>query len=647
MRAGKSSDKRANALWGRGGRRVGAVLTTVSCVLVVAIGAAGSSAGNGNGGNNTSRADAVVVKAMSGKIKAYIPGALLSAAQQNPKQSFDVIIQGQRKERSGNFFKKAFADSQANGQSVDTKQVRRQFMAIDGGRVTLTGWQILALGMSRNVTSIMANEPVKMSSVDLPVSNSEKWGWSTGAAVDWTSQATSLQTPTIAVVDSGIDATRSADFGNRVLGQVSLASLAPNGPGDTYGHGTFVASIAAGAAPGHAGVAPSANLVSVDIMNDNGEATVADVIAGCDWILANKAQYNIKVANLSLHASNPASVFFDPLDQAVEKLWLNGVTVVTAAGNFAVDGQQSNVPFAPANDPFVITVGAADINNTLGAQDDTAAPWSAWGYTLDGFAKPDLSAPGRYMQGAVPDGATLATERPDHVLGNGYMQLSGTSFSAPAVAGAAALILAQNPSWTPDQVKGALMVSARGTPAATPGSLGVGELNVPLARMVTNPPNPNAGLTPFVTSDGNGGQVFDSAAWQSAAQANAAWSSAAWSDAAWSDAAWSDAAWASAAWSSAAWGSAAWSDAAWSDAAWSDAAWSDAAWASAAWASAAWSDAAWSDAAWSDAAWADASSSDPVVTNSPMTQGEIDQTEADLGILNPTCDPVQGACTAP
>ena len=99
MRAGKTSDKRANALWGRGGRRVGAVLTTVSCVLVVAIGAAGSSAGNGNGGNNTSRADAGVVKAMSGKIKAYIPGALLSAAQQNPKQSFDVILQGQRKEQ--------------------------------------------------------------------------------------------------------------------------------------------------------------------------------------------------------------------------------------------------------------------------------------------------------------------------------------------------------------------------------------------------------------------------------------------------------------------------------------------------------------------------------------------------------------------
>src|SRR5436309_1742975 len=147
----------------------------------------------------------------------------------------------------------------------------------------------------------------------------------TGAAVDWTAQATSLNTPSIAVVDSGIDPSKTADFGNRLLGQVQVGSLLPNGAGDTYGHGTFVASIAAGAAPGHAGVAPSAGLVSVDVMNDAGEATVADVIAGCDWILANKSQYNIKVANLSLHASSPASIFFDPLDQAVEKLWLNGV----------------------------------------------------------------------------------------------------------------------------------------------------------------------------------------------------------------------------------------------------------------------------------------------------------------------------------
>ena len=629
MRQGgtRSSGNKSNALWGRGGRRAGVALAAVSCVLVVVSGAAGSPAAPPSG----SAAQTGLVKSMSSRVHAYIPAALLSAAQQNPKQSFDVIIQGSRKERSGNFFKKAFQDSAANGQSVATTQVRRQFTAIDGGRATLTGWQILALGMSRNVTAIMPNEAVQLQAVDLPVSNSEKSGWSTGAAVDWTSQALSLQAPTIAIVDSGIDASR-ADFNGRVIGQANLASSLPNGPGDTYGHGTFVASIAAGAAAGHAGVAPNVNLVSVDVMGDSGASTVSDVIAACDWILANKTQYNIKVANFSLQASSPTSIFFDPLDQAVEKLWLNGVTVVTAAGNYAADGQRSEVPFAPGNDPFVITVGAADIMDTVGTSDDVSAPWSAWGNTPDGFAKPELSAPGRYLIGAVPADATLATERPDHVIEPGYMQLSGTSFSSPAVAGAAALILAQHPSWTPDQVKGALMVSAQSTPAATPGSLGVGELNVPLARLVTSPPNPNAGLDQFVSADASGNPVFDSAAWQAAALANPAWNDAAWSDAAWSDAAWSDAAW---------------SDAAWASAAWSDAAWSDAAWASAAWASAAWSDAAWSDAAWSDAAWADAADADAAVERSPMTDAETAQAETDLGIVDPSCDPVQSTCTAP
>ena len=637
-----SGEKRSNALWGRGGRRIGVILAATASVLVAVSGAAGAPASP----PSASAQQTARMHTMSSRIRAYIPDALLSAAQQNPKQSFDVILTGSRKERSGNFFKKAFADSSTNGETVDTKKIRRQFTAIDGGRVTLTGWQILALGMSRNVTAILPNDTVKLSSVALPVSNSEKWGWSTGAAVDWTGQALSLQAPTIAIVDSGIAADR-ADFNGRVIGQTSLASSLPNGPGDTYGHGTFVASIAAGGAADHAGIAPNVNLVSVDVMGDSGASTVSDVIAACDWILANKTQYNIKVANFSLHAANPTSIFFDPLDQAVEKLWLNGVTVVTAAGNYAADGQASGVPFAPGNDPFVITVGASGINNTLDTADDTAAPWSAWGYTPDGFSKPELSAPGRYMLGAVPSDATLALERPDHVMDPGYMQLSGTSFSSPEVAGAAALILAQHPSWTPDQVKGALMVSAQATPAATPGSLGVGELNVPLARLVTDPPNPNAGLDQYVSTDGNGNPVFDTATWQTAAQSDAAWASAAWSSAAWSSAAWSSAAWASAAWASAAWASAAWSDAAWASAAWSDAAWSDAAWASAAWASAAWSDAAWADAAWADAAWADASDADVTVERSPMTETETDQAEANLGITDPSCDPVQNTCTAP
>ena len=150
----------------------------------------------------------------------------------------------------------------------------------------------------------------------------------------------------------------------------------------------------------------------------------------------------------------------DPLDRAVEKLWLNGVVVVAAAGNYAIDGAESGVGFAPANDPFVITVGASDTNGTVTPTDDFAAPWSAWGSTQDGFRKPELAAPGRMLNGPVPMDSTMFTSNPSRKVADGYMWMSGTSFAAPIVAGAAATVLSRHPDWTPDQVKGALMVSA-------------------------------------------------------------------------------------------------------------------------------------------------------------------------------------------
>ena len=154
------------------------------------------------------------------------------------------------------------------------------------------------------------------------------------------------------------------------------------------------------------------------------------------------------------------------------------------------------------------------------------------------------------------------------------MQLSGTSFSAPMVAGAAAMLLAQHPDWTPDQVKGALMVvrqrDARGGAALARRRRAQRRRR---RQHGHEPAEPERGLDQFLaTAAGRHRRRFDSCRLADRGSNDAAWSDAAWSDAAWSDAAWSDAAWASAAW-----GDAAWSDAAWSDAAWSDAAWSDSA----------------------------------------------------------------------
>jgi serine protease AprX len=570
---GSRGESRSNALWGRGGRRAGVAVATAAVVFSFA---AAAVAGGGSKSTPLPGLD---------HLKAFVSPSLVSAIEQNPDATYDVIVQGDKKGNSSGLYKQLTGDKGPAG--ATSAQVGAQFNSIDGLEANLTGRQIAFLGNRPYVTSIVANEGVASTGVTLPMSNTQLWPWATGAPVDWLKQ--SPDAATIAVVDSGVQSNR-ADFNGHFLGQVNiLPQSTTNSAGDGYGHGTFVSSIAAGSAAGYAGAAPKANILSLDVMDDQGAATVSNVIAAADWILKNKTTYNIKVANFSLHSASKSSILFDPLDAAVEKLWLNGVTVVAAAGNYGTTAGPSGVMFAPGNDPFVITVGATDIGTSIGAGDDMVAPFSAWGYTPDGFSKPDIAAPGRYMVGAVPVGSTLTKLKPANVTDatNGYMMLSGTSFAAPIVSGAAAMMVAQHPTWGPDQIKGALMVTATPELLAPRGSLGVGDVNIYAAWRYarTTPPNPNAGLDKYLSTATDGTRTFNAAAWQAAATANVAWDDAAWSDVAWSDAAWSSVAW-------------------------SDVAWADAAWASAAYGTAAWSDVAWSDAAWSDAAWADNASGD-------------------------------------
>ena len=150
-----------------------------------------------------------------------------------------------------------------------------------------------------------------------------------------------------------------------MVASVKFSTLPNNSPGDGRGHGTFVAGIAAGAADGYTGAAPRRRLVSLDVMDDNGVARTSDVIAAAQWILANKddVQHPRRQLLAPLGDAEPTSTH-DPLDQAVEKLWFNGVVVVAAAGNYGYPDKPSGVLYAPGNDPFVITVGAVDINGT-------------------------------------------------------------------------------------------------------------------------------------------------------------------------------------------------------------------------------------------------------------------------------------------
>ncbi len=543
--SGSRGESRKNALWGSGGRdgRHFVMAVIAALTLVVPLSAGADDGGSGNG--------------------TFISPGLVEKGDKDPGKKVHVIIQS-RNGVSG-------AIDSVNGLGAE---LRRRLKSADAIAVDITAGKLGSLAKQSGLT-ITPDSTVHLSG---SVTSNQLWPYASGVAWLWGSSSSSgPQAPTIAVVDSGIASNR-ADFdgGSRVIGQVNLTSMTPNSPGDGRGHGTFVAGIAAGSAAGFAGAAPNAKIVSLDVMDDTGTARTSDVIAACDWILANKSAYNVRVANFSLHSGAKNHFYNDPLDRAVEKLWFSGVFVVAAAGNYGSASGPSGVMYAPGNDPFVMTVGALDLGGSIFRSDDTAAPWSAWGYTEDGFAKPEVGAAGRYMIGPVPLTSTLVTQRPDHVVAPGYMELSGTSFAAPVVAGAAAQILARHPSWTPDQVKGALMLTAKPLPSAVPGSAGVGGVSAYSAAMLTSAPDANAALRRFVNSSGSGGDLrFDTASWLAAVSADASWAAASWADASWADASWSTASWADASWSDASWADASWADASWADASWADASWAD------------------------------------------------------------------------
>jgi serine protease AprX len=385
--------------------------------------------------------------------------------------------------------------------------------------------------------------------------------------------------PAIAFVDSGIEPGRP-DFAGRVLADVNLSSLPDNSPGDGFGHGTVVAGLAAGASPSYTGAAPTAGIVSLDVMDDNGMAQTSDVIRAAQWILENHTQYGIRVANFSLHSSTASSFRWDPLDKAVEKLWLSGVVVVASAGNYGTGSKAVRMGYSPANDPFAITVGALDLHNSTNTERAGVPNWSAWGYTFDGFAKPELSAPGRLIAAPVPAGSTLATDPKlkGHLVPDTdgtYIRLSGTSLSAPIVSGIVSDLLALRPGLTPDQVKGALMLSAQTLRKVHSFAAGVGEVSGPAAVAARLLPNPNRGLDRFLVPDPSGsGLVFDDVSWLAAAKASRAWNDVSWSDG-WTDAAWSVVSWSTVSWSDVSWSDVSWSDVSWSDVSWSDVSWSD------------------------------------------------------------------------
>ena len=255
---------------------------------------------------------------------------------------------------------------------------------------------------------------------------------------------------------------------------------------DRYGHGTFLAGLIAGNGAASAGrftgVAPGAEIVSLKIAGRNGAADVSKVLAAIQWVVSFRDEYDIKVLNLSLGTNSKVSPQLDPLNYAVQQAWRSGIAVVVAAGN---SGPAPGTISKPADDPYVITVGAVDDRETPATDDDRLPHFSARGPVVDGvsaWVKPDVVAPGaRLVSLRVQDSHIESVAGPGQFAGTpfaAYRRGSGTSMSAAVVSGAVALLLERRPNWSPDRVKYALASTAQKVAAREVTQVGSGLVRV-------------------------------------------------------------------------------------------------------------------------------------------------------------------------
>ena len=288
----------------------------------------------------------------------------------------------------------------------------------------------------------------------------------------------------VAIVDTGIDYTHP-DLGGclgpgcRVIGGYDFVNDDPD-PMDDMGHGTHVTGIV-GASGVSTGVAPDVTFLGYKVLSANGSGSFSDVIAGIEAAVDPDGDPNTDdgadVINMSLGGpGRPDDAVSKAVDAAVEL----GVTVVVSAGNSGPGYQTIGSPGVARK---ALTVGATE-------KDDDIAWFSSRGPVAPDWAvKPDVVAPGVDILAPVPAQGVLGDE-------SRYRRLSGTSMSAPHVAGAAALLRQLHPGWTPDQVKAALMNSALDLGLDT-YTQGAGRIRLPGAAGVAGaltPPSLSLGL---------------------------------------------------------------------------------------------------------------------------------------------------------
>ena len=266
----------------------------------------------------------------------------------------------------------------------------------------------------------------------------------------------------IAVLDSGIDPGH-VDLESKLVDWVDVGN-GHSTPRDDTGHGTHVASIAAGWGRGSAaqtGMAPGAAIMAVKLAQDSpdntGNTTESVITAGLEYVLDHAEEFNVRVATMSyggrLFGSEAPGDGTDANSLAMDALWDAGIVVHISAGNIGPEAASLNRqatargaiavgsvldPFGAADAPAVEPLSPRDLAPRGGF---SLSDFSSRGPTSDGRIKPDLVGPGDYIT------AAQAGTR------DGYVNFSGTSMSTPFVAGVSALLLAADPTLTPDEVR--------------------------------------------------------------------------------------------------------------------------------------------------------------------------------------------------
>ncbi|MFN2642999.1 MAG: S8 family serine peptidase [Actinomycetota bacterium] len=429
----------------------------------------------------------------------------------------------------------------------------------------------------------------------------------------------------VALIDSGVVPVNGLSAGDKVVNgpDLSFESQTDNLRYlDTYGHGTHLAGIIAGRGndayttgsyTNHdyfVGVAPDARVVNVKVAESSGATDVSQVIAAIDWVVQHRNDngLNIRVLNISFGTESAQSYVEDPLAFAAEVAWRSGIVVVAAAGN---EGSSATSLSDPAYDPYVIAVGADNPNGTPDTSDDVIPSWSSRG---NGQRNPSLVAPGQSIVSLRDVGSSIDANHPEGRVNTRFFKGSGTSQAAAVVSGAAALLLQQRPSLTPDQVKKLLTSTANAVPGVDAGAQGAGLINVRAASAAATPAftqthTPATGLgslesargSTHLSRDGvelNGeqdifGAAWDANAWSSAAAAGSSWSGGTWNGNVWAGSDWSGSSWSSSSWSSSSWSSSSWSSSSWSSSSWSSSSWSSSSWSSSSWSSSSWSSSSW------------------------------------------------------